>query len=336
MSIKFTIIVPVYNTEKYIEEAIRSVLDQTYPGFELILVDDGSKDASGQICDRYAAKDDRISVLHIENQGQLHARVLGISKATGDYCLFLDADDTLRSCALSALSDAIARHPSDTVIFGYERVADGQVLSQSVDTEECFLTDKAQICRKCFFDLSKNGMSRKAVKTTVFKDEDYSDYYHLRLAEDLLQSLQVYRNSHSVLFLDQILYEYRVNPTSMTQKKPRFRVDFTVRQKALEFLQVESGFTKEDFDRYRDFCINLFVGELLDLVSSDHSFAEKKAMCARIRRELYYTGFIAQGIADKRAVGKRAYIYDLFRKSNDTVFLIVMTVALRAYRILQH
>ena len=88
-----SMIVPVYQVEKYIAQCIESVLNQTFKDFELILIDDGSKDQSGSICDLYAAKDDRILVIHTENRGAAAARNVGLDHASGRYITFLDGDD---------------------------------------------------------------------------------------------------------------------------------------------------------------------------------------------------------------------------------------------------
>lgn len=90
---KISIIVPVYNVEKYLDNCIRHILNQTYSNLEVILVDDGSTDSSGRICDRYAERDARVHVVHKENGGSSSARNLGLELATGDYIGFLDADD---------------------------------------------------------------------------------------------------------------------------------------------------------------------------------------------------------------------------------------------------
>lgn len=90
---QFSIIIPVYNVEMYIEECLSSVLNQTFPDYEILLIDDGSTDLSGKICDRFASKYQCVRVIHQENKGQAQARNLGISFAKGEYLLFLDADD---------------------------------------------------------------------------------------------------------------------------------------------------------------------------------------------------------------------------------------------------
>ena len=90
---KISVIVPVYNAEKYLQRCIDSILNQTFPNFELLLIDDGSKDQSGEICDEYAKKDSRVKVFHKENGGVSSARNVGIDNAVGEYICFCDSDD---------------------------------------------------------------------------------------------------------------------------------------------------------------------------------------------------------------------------------------------------
>lgn len=95
-----SIIVPVYNTEKYLDKCIQSVLAQTYTNWELLLIDDGSTDSSGAICDKYAAEDNRIRVFHKENGGVSSARNLGLDNAQGEWISFVDADDWIENSML--------------------------------------------------------------------------------------------------------------------------------------------------------------------------------------------------------------------------------------------
>ena len=113
-----SVIVPVYNAEKYISRCVDSILSQTLSDFELLLVDDGSKDKSGSICDLYAQKDDRIHVLHKENGGVSSARNAGIEKAKGQYLLFVDSDDFIKPDLLSNLLETSC----DLVICGFEKL----------------------------------------------------------------------------------------------------------------------------------------------------------------------------------------------------------------------
>ncbi|MBO4897377.1 MAG: glycosyltransferase [Clostridia bacterium] len=116
---KISIIIPVYNAGKYINECVDSIINQTFRDFELILVDDGSADNSGKICDDYAEKDSRIKVIHKENGGQAIARNKGLKIATGEYICFVDADDAVNPNMLEYLYEAAEKTKSKIVFCGY-------------------------------------------------------------------------------------------------------------------------------------------------------------------------------------------------------------------------
>lgn len=126
-----SVIVPVYNVEKYIDRCIKSILDQTYTDFELILVDDGSADKSGAICDSYAQKDGRIKVIHKENGGVSSARNVGICIAQGKYLTFIDSDDYVDSQFLEVAVRNISNHKVDMYISGItmELVENGKIVN---------------------------------------------------------------------------------------------------------------------------------------------------------------------------------------------------------------
>ena len=116
--ITLSIIVPVYNVEKYLEDCVESLLNQTYQNYEIILVDDGSTDTSGQICDEYSG-DSRIHVIHKANEGAGAARNTGIEIATGDYITFIDSDDYIAGCYLERMVQTAEQTGSDIVQCGY-------------------------------------------------------------------------------------------------------------------------------------------------------------------------------------------------------------------------
>lgn len=111
-----SVIVPVYKAEAYLPQCVDSILGQSYSHLELILVDDGSPDKSGQLCDQYAQKDSRVRVLHKENGGASSARNAGITLANGEYFSFVDSDDWVSSSLLSTLYDLLARYKADIAI----------------------------------------------------------------------------------------------------------------------------------------------------------------------------------------------------------------------------
>ena len=118
--IKVSIVVPVYNVEKYLNQCVDSVLAQTYKNIEVILVDDGATDASPAICDEYAEKDNRVKVVHKKNGGLSSARNSGIKVATGDYLMFIDSDDYWNAdFVLRELIDKTLASDADITCFGY-------------------------------------------------------------------------------------------------------------------------------------------------------------------------------------------------------------------------
>ena len=128
---KISVIVPIYKVEKYIGKCVESIINQTHSNLEIILVDDGSPDTCGEICDAYAAKDTRVKVIHKENGGLSDARNAGIEVATGDYIGFVDSDDYIHSQMYEKLLGAILEHGADMSICSYECVdEEGEVITR--------------------------------------------------------------------------------------------------------------------------------------------------------------------------------------------------------------
>lgn len=125
----FSIIVPVYNVAKYLPQCIESILNQDFQDFELILVDDGSPDNSGQICDHYGQMDERVRVIHKPNGGLVSARIAGIQVAVGEYIFNADGDDFLESGVLACLNTIVSRYTPDMISFGYQTIDENAVVS---------------------------------------------------------------------------------------------------------------------------------------------------------------------------------------------------------------
>lgn len=121
-----SVVIPVYNVENYLNDCVKSVVNQTYQNLEIILVDDGSTDSSPQMCDQYAKQDNRIKVIHQENSGVAIARNVGIKNASGSYLYFLDSDDYLVPNAIQIMYDTIEKEKSEIVFFEAETFKDDQ------------------------------------------------------------------------------------------------------------------------------------------------------------------------------------------------------------------
>ena len=142
---KISVIVPIYNIEKYIDRCIRSVLEQSYNNIELILIDDGSADGSGRKCDFWKQKDSRIRVFHQVNQGVSSARNVGLTEAMGDYITFIDGDDWIEKNYLSNMYERIQRDNTDICISaGREVYENGEHIRNCLFDKECVLQYKEQ------------------------------------------------------------------------------------------------------------------------------------------------------------------------------------------------
>lgn len=142
-----SIIVPVYNVEKYLPQCVDSLLQQTYPNVEIVLVDDGSPDQSGRICDEYAAKDQRVKVIHQKNQGVSAARNNGMAAASGEWITFVDADDWFDTDACQHLiNEAQKQDGCDVVIFSFvKNYEEGEYPNKPLYPADCVMQTPAEL-----------------------------------------------------------------------------------------------------------------------------------------------------------------------------------------------
>lgn len=307
MNIQFYILVPVYKVEKYLGSCIESVLCQNYENWKMVLVDDGSPDRCGEICDSYAKDNEKIHVIHQENMGQIAARQTAIRyvwQQSGldenqTYILYLDSDDAFKQGALQIIQDSLVRTGSDLLFFGMDRVCEGKVLSTYQPADEFIgeLTDKRELYNLVFNSAAYNPLCRKAIQLSLYEEIDYSAYYHIRHAEDLLQSLPFYRNCRKALFIGDSLYNYTANPESITQNVTyeNFKVDSTVRSTVLQFIKQEKVMTDYDIQKYLDYCRSIMTGMIHKITAFKVGYSEKKRLFETFLNDSYY-GFLLSDV----------------------------------------
>lgn len=210
-----SVIVPVYKAEPYLRACVESVLAQTYADFQLILVDDGSPDGCGGICDEYAAKDSRIQVIHQENQGLSGARNAGIDIARGEFITFIDSDDLVDQRYLEILMDAAAGG-ADVAICRHREFSDGEALPrcQGTPAQKAFRAGDALIG---LYEGSAQVPVNACCK--LFRRELLGDtrFPPGRLHEDQAFTPYILYRAEKIVFCDAALYHYRVNPASITR-----------------------------------------------------------------------------------------------------------------------
>lgn len=203
---KISIVIPVYNVEKYIKACLDSIYSQITPQCQVILVDDGSTDNSGKICDEYAAKYDDTTVIHQENAGQGSARNNGVAVADGEYLFFIDSDDFIEPGAIATALTDIEHFGTDMIIYPMKVVSEtGALISVDRDPFEVGkiyspADEKGLIC---VFPAPWN----KLIKTSVFKDNCVA-FPSKVWYEDLRTTPKLVSMSKSVVFSDTPLYNY--------------------------------------------------------------------------------------------------------------------------------
>ena len=225
MGEKISVIVPVYNVEAYLERCVESILHQTYTNFELILINDGSTDSSGQICDQLAYQYENIKVYHIENAGVSNARNMGIQLATGSWVTFIDSDDFVTQDYLATLASAAEGLNVGFVIAPLHHIKNGIVTdipSHSGKTElwstEETMKELLMTSRTSFFPVAK------LFKRDLLTDEKFNTDYHL--AEDALFLTELLLKTRcSSVFIDKPIYYYDHREGSATTSVNRYVFD---------------------------------------------------------------------------------------------------------------
>lgn len=201
-----SIIVPVYNTSSKMNKCIDSLINQSYKNIEIILVDDGSTDNSGNLCDTYASKDNRIGVIHKSNGGVSSARNVGLKCATGKYIMFVDSDDYTDEKSCEVMVGAIEKYDVDMVVSSYNTVYNGKVMKhicpeKVYDSVASMKDDFRLIYLDCFLNSPWNKLFKKEYITKGF-DENmgyFEDYYFV---------LDYMDNIKNIVTIDTPLYYY--------------------------------------------------------------------------------------------------------------------------------
>lgn len=220
---KISIIVPVYNAEQFLAACIETLLTQTYADYELILVDDGSSDGSGAMCDAYAQRDTRIRVHHQPNAGVSAARNQGLALAHGEYVTFVDADDWVDDSLLSHLIEPALQSDYDLVVSGLSwHFPDGRVEPQKVDTTQA--AENARGVGEIVLDLEARGLIhgpyQKLIRRALLEKHGIR-FTSLSFGEDTLFNLSYLSRIDSICVVPHIDYHYRRNDASISTAPQR-------------------------------------------------------------------------------------------------------------------
>lgn len=265
---KISVIMPVYNVEYCLETAINSILTQKLEDLEIILVNDGSKDRSGAICDEYVKKDSRVRAIHKENEGAGPTRNVGISIATGEYISFIDSDDEYSNNMLSTAYEAAYKNNADLVVFALKRKIinskSGKVKSETNSTQIYKIYRENVGFAKDFLNLYPaalfGGPCNKLFKTDVVKNKKVS-FPSLRRGQDELFNFEYYKWAERVVIIPDVMYYYNAyDDTSFWKKYNPTYFDTTIKyqKKIVELFKFWGLYDNE----YKEFCNISLLGSL--------------------------------------------------------------------------
>lgn len=221
---KFSILIPVYNVEQYLRECLDSVIKQSFKDFEVILIDDGSTDNSGKICDEYAKKyPNIIKVFHKKNEGLLLTRRFGLKKAQGEYIIFVDSDDYISTDLLKEVTNVLKKDSYDIVIYNFYRFIDKsnkfEIIKISYEDGTIFDDkNKYELYNEFILNHIFTNMWIKAIRKEIIDIETDYERWNVSKCEDVVQTFPLLDKAKRIIFIDKKLYYYRKNINSMTMQ----------------------------------------------------------------------------------------------------------------------
>lgn len=267
---EISIIVPVYNVEKYIRRCINSILDQTFKSFELILVDDGSHDDSGLICDEYKRRDNRIQVIHKENGGLSDARNSGIEAIRGRYVTFIDSDDWVSKNYLSVLYELLNEKSAEISICNFLRTSN-EFLSYTNSKISVYEYSSNEALTNIFTDFGEQMVVSwgKLYKAELFKEIRFPLG---KIHEDEFITYKILYKANRIIFTTEQLLYYWQRPDSI------MGIGFKLRNRlhAIEALQERAGFFKSiDRDDLKNKTLKSLFGMYKSINENIHMFEDE-------------------------------------------------------------
>ena len=285
-----SIVVPIYNVEKWLSRCIDSILNQPFQKIELILVNDGSPDKCGEICDYYEKKDNRIRVIHKENGGLSSARNAGIKVATGKYIVFIDPDDQISKDYLIKLYNIAENHTCDAVISGYTTVpTDNNIIPyfklDTVMNGKDFVLSSTNIH-------SKNDLCyvwRYIYNLTIIKMKNIRFNEQVFIGEDVIFNLEFLLESKRVYAISDSLYYYTVNnPDSLMRMpyKPNLESSLILQYKIRKQLSQKFGLL--NYQHYKKDLANYYINNIYKLMINNLKNSQSTNMTSSLRRIINY------------------------------------------------
>ena len=243
---KISVVVPVYNVKKYLKKSFESIVKQKYENLEIILVDDGATDGSGELCEELAKKDNRVKVCHKVNGGLSSARNYGLLNATGDYIIFIDSDDYIHHNMISVLYNEIKRTGADVAVSGIMNVYNTKEVPQCSDTNLVFKCDRKGFLKELLIGEKIPGsICNKLIKKEI---ADKLKFPVGKIYEDAFYQLDLVKEADSYVVITKPYYYYFHRSDSITTQKynPRKLNMIEAYEKYIDYISKEFPSLKEE------------------------------------------------------------------------------------------
>lgn len=262
MKAKISVIIPVYNVENYLKRCLDSIINQTYKNLEIILINDGSTDSSGMICDEYKKNDRRIKVIHKKNEGQSKTRNRGIDIATGEYISFIDSDDFIHKDFYKELMNLIKTNESTLAICGYQMFTKEEELKENKSAKKTKLSKSEAL--GCLFDKQnykiENYLCNKLYHRDLFTEirMPINDIY-----EDISIMYKLFDKATNISFISKDMYYYfqRANSSSrkVSVKNITDRINITIERKKYIDKKYPELIEKTNYYSFKASIVNFLV-----------------------------------------------------------------------------
>lgn len=301
-----SVIVPVYQVEDYLKRCVDSITKQTYENLEIILVDDGSPDRCGEMCEAYAKQDSRIRVLHQKNGGLSAARNAGIEAANGSFLAFVDSDDFIAGDFIEALYKALISTNSDISQCKYEYVTGDLITKAKEPGKIRILSGKQMLVEMYDYEGAYNVVAwNKLYKRSLFQKIRYPNG---KIHEDEATSYRLFYEAEKVAFLDRYLYGYFTSPSSITRNEfKRNRLDWAwALERRMEFYREkeERELLRLTIKAYMDGVIALYKNCRIYLADSKTEQKELFKKVKAAKKELGQCG----GVSLRTSLGYSLFI----------------------------
>lgn len=314
-----SVIVPIYNTEKYLNRCVDSILNQTFSDFELILVDDGSPDNCGKICDDYVKRDNRVNVIHKQNGGLSEARNYGIEWALknsdSEWITFIDSDDWVHPLFLELLLDAVVKNNVDLGICDYlSTKADELEVNEINNRVELFSTED-------FWILYNEKSIVACMKIYKKLDFLYIRYPVGKLHEDAFTTHKIFFKHKRIAYVNEKIYYYYFNPNSITRSTwtPKRIDELDGRIAIINFFD---DINKDNLKKYEiKKLVNVACSQIISIKNSPHITSKHKYLCTLRKKVLKY--FRKFGREVGFSLKKDAWIYECLYPKRMWIYWII-------------